>query len=157
VGKKSSNLLAQDLAVLSDAPQWNSHCGHQGRELKFNKIKGWVLHFGHSNPRQQYRLGVERLNDCAEEKDLGWSMLSWTWASIVPRWPRRPMASWLVSEIVLPAGAGEWPSLCTQHFWGCTSSTVFSFGLLTTRKAFETQEHVQRRAMKLLRGLEHRP
>jgi len=27
-------------------------------------------------------------------------------SSSVPRWPRGPMASWLVSEIVQPAGAG---------------------------------------------------
>ena len=24
-----------------------------------------------------------------------------------PRWPRRPMTSWLVSEIALPEGAGK--------------------------------------------------
>ena len=29
-----------------------------------------------------------------------------TWASSVPRWPRRPTASWLVSEIAQAAGAG---------------------------------------------------
>jgi len=34
-------------------------------------------------------------------------MLSWTWASSVPTWPRRPVASRLVSEIVLLAEAGN--------------------------------------------------
>ena len=53
-----------------------------------------------------------------------WSTLSWTWANSVPWRPRKPVASWLVSEIVLPAGAGKWSSLCTQHWWGWTSSTV---------------------------------
>ena len=63
-----------------------------------------------------------------------WLMLGWTWASSVPRWPRRPMASWLVSELALPARTGKWSSLCTQPWWGRTSSTAFSFGPFTTRK-----------------------
>ncbi|RMC05231.1 hypothetical protein DUI87_18415 [Hirundo rustica rustica] len=33
----------------------------------------------------------------------------------VPRWPSRPMASWPVSAIVWPAGAGQGLSPCTQH------------------------------------------
>ena len=62
------------------------------------------------------------------------STASWTWASSVPRWPRRPTASWLVSGIVWPAGVGRWPCPCTWHWWGHTWSSVFSFGPLTTRK-----------------------
>ena len=37
-----------------------------------------------------------------------WLTVGWTWASSVPRWPRRPTASWFVSGIVWPAGAGRW-------------------------------------------------
>ena len=75
-----------------------------------------------------------------------WSTSGWTWASSVPRWPRRPTASWLGSGIVRPVAVGWRSCPCTQHWWGRISNTVFTPHY---KKDIEVLEHVQKRATRL--------
>ncbi|GAB0181503.1 hypothetical protein GRJ2_000615600 [Grus japonensis] len=124
--------------------------------MKFNKAKCKVLHMGQGNPKHSYRLSGEWIESSLEKKGLGVMIdekLNMSWqcvlaaqkANCVLGCIKRSLIS-RSKEVILPL----YLALVRPHLEYCVHLWGPQY-----KKDMKLLERVQRRATKIMRGLEH--